>query len=326
MLIAQYPLLDVLAFLIPGIDEEAIVVLTSEMAVILDTPLGILNAAFFIVILIWILVDSLRESRRNGVVYVKHVPKRFAVFTTLTLFCNAVLSVFNFGFAFHQYKARKIVSYYSVFLAFTWVLATIVSGYSVKRLLRENKKWPLVLILWWFFATFLDSLLVSLKLAKNFKSLDLSFFLSEDNLVDFVSFPLLLLLCFNAIPAIWEREYSESEQVLLQKEVEEEDEEAFSNAGIWSKLTFQWLNPIFRRGQIQKLELSNIPSVPPSEAAENASSMLEDSLRKQKLETGSLTKAIAHSIWKSLTLNAVFAGKCHSSRIYIYICLKLFDS
>ncbi|XP_028771314.1 putative ABC transporter C family member 15 [Neltuma alba] len=183
----------------------------------------------------------------------------------------------------------------------------------MKSIRRENKTWPLVLILWWFFATVLDLIFVSVKLFKNFKSLDLSFFLLEENVVDFVSFPLLLLLWFNALPSVWTRKRSESEQVLLQKkdggeEEEQEDKEAFINAGIWSKLTFQWLNPIFRRGQIQKLDLPHIPSVPQSETAEYASSMLEDSLRKRKLENGSLTKAIAHSIWKSLTLNAVFAG------------------
>ncbi|KAK4265003.1 hypothetical protein QN277_026111 [Acacia crassicarpa] len=281
------------------------------MALAVDTPLGILNAAFFIALLLWILIDSLRESKRSDVVFLKHVPKRFAVFSAITLSIHAVLSVLNLAFAFHEYWSEKIVSYCSFSLAFTWVLATLVSVYSVKRIRRHSKTWPLILILWWFFTTVLDSIFVSVKLVKNFKSLDLSFFLSEENLVDFVSFPLLLLLWLNALPSVWTRKSSESEQVLLQKEEdedEEEDKEAFINAGIWSKLTFQWLNPIFRRGQMQKLELPHIPSVPQSESAEYASSMLEESLRKRKLEKGSLSKAMACFIRKSLALNAVFAG------------------
>ncbi|KAF7839827.1 putative ABC transporter C family member 15 [Senna tora] len=251
----------------------------------LDTPLGILNAAFFIAILVWLLVDSLRESRRDDDdVVLSCAPKRFSVFVVaITLVSDFVLAVFNLAFAFHEYKTRKIVSYYCVSVALTWALVTVVSAYSMKRVLREKRTWPRVLVLWWFFAAFLDSLFVSLKIVGSFESLDLLFFVSRDNIVEFVSFPLLVLLCLNAVLA-------------------------FVNAGVWSKLTFQWLNPVFRKGQIQKLELSHIPSVPESETAENASSVLEESLRKQKLEDGSLTKAIARSIWKSLTLNAVFAG------------------
>ncbi|QHO49776.1 hypothetical protein S83_001605 [Arachis hypogaea] len=89
---------------------------------------------------------------------------------------------------------------------------------------------------------------------------------------------------------------------------DDEDGENFTTAGIWSQLTFRWLNPIFRKGRVQKLELAHIPDVPHSDTAENASSLLEESLGKQKLEGASLTKAITSSVWKSLALNAVFAG------------------
>ncbi|MED6118936.1 hypothetical protein PIB30_007441 [Stylosanthes scabra] len=89
--------------------------------------------------------------------------------------------------------------------------------------------------------------------------------------------------------------------------LEEDEDENFTNADIWSQLTYRWLNPIFRKGRVQKLELGHIPDVPHSKTAENASSILEESLRKQKLEEGSLTKAIASSVWKSLALNAVFS-------------------
>ncbi|KOM42020.1 hypothetical protein LR48_Vigan04g221800 [Vigna angularis] len=102
------------------------------------------------------------------------------------------------------------------------------------------------------------------------------------------------------------------EEGLLQIEeefsMEEHDEEAFTNASEWNQLIFRWLNPIFKTGRVKKLELPHIPPVPCSESAESASSMLEGSLRKQKLGEGSLAKAIADSVWKSLALNAVLAG------------------
>lgn len=287
----------------------------------LDAVLGMINVAFFYAILIWILVDSLRQSKNNGIAYFKQGPM---VFATITVVFNAVISAMNMAFTFHEYRTRRIIGYNSVSLTLTWVLSTIVSFYSMKRTLKENHRFPLVLILWWVFTSITDALLVCIEIVKNFESLNLWFFLSEDNIVGMVSLPMLLLLvCFNTLPSVCAREqqYSDSnmEQRLLQGELESsmaEDEEAFTNASMWSQLTFQWLNPIFSKGRVQKLELGHIPSVPHSETAENASSMLEESLRKQKLEGGSLTKAITHSIWKSLVSNAVFAGNFYSFLLF----------
>ena len=107
------------------------------------------------------------------------------------------------------------------------------------------------------------------------------------------------------------RKHSDMKECLLQNEEKNlhgEDMEAFTNSGFWSQLTFQWLNPTFRRGQIQKLELAHVPCVPSSEMAKNASSLLEESIRKQKFED-LLAKAIFRATWKSLVLNATFAGQ-----------------
>ncbi|XLR07617.1 hypothetical protein HN51_062541, partial [Arachis hypogaea] len=148
----------------------------------------------------------------------------------------------------------------------------------------------------------------------NFEYLDFWNFLSEDdNIVSVVSLPmLLLLLCLN-LCAREKQHNTDMEQLLVHPGEEEDDDddedgENFTTAGIWSQLTFRWLNPIFRKGRVQKLELAHIPDVPHSETAENASSLLEESLGKQKLEGASLAKAITSSVWKSLALNAVFAG------------------
>ncbi|RVW90880.1 ABC transporter C family MRP4 [Vitis vinifera] len=60
-----------------------------------------------------------------------------------------------------------------------------------------------------------------------------------------------------------------------------------------------------RKGRVQKLQLHHIPPVPQSEKAETASSLLEETLTKQKT---SVTKALFCSVWRSLAINAVFAG------------------
>lgn len=274
---------------------------------VFDAVLGTLNVAFLYAILIWVLVDSLRQSKRGRVPdgYFKRGPMLLPLFTVLS---SALISVINMALAFRQYSSTRAVGFNSVSLPLTWVLATVVSFYSVRTRVREDKRFPRVLLLWWVFSSLVDALSLSVRLVKDFEAFDLWFFLSEDNLVASFSLPFLVLLCFN----VCRGEHSDMEEGLLQMEgecsVEEHDEEDFTNASVWNKLIFRWLNPVFRTGRVKKLELSHIPPLPCSESAENASSMLEGSLRKQKLGEGSLAKALADSIWKSLALNAVLAG------------------
>ncbi|KAJ7957613.1 ABC transporter C family member 3 [Quillaja saponaria] len=252
----------------------------------MDIPLAILNAAFFMVILTWVLVDILRKSRGNGALYLQHGRGGFTVFNRITVLSNALISILYMGFAFHVYWNRRIISWKSVSLAVTWVLATVVCVYSKKRTLSEDKRWPLVLTIWWVFSCILDSLSISIKLIRTIKSLNLPFYLPEGNIVDIVAFPFLLLLCGNALPASCTREYNDMEEALLQKDGEHSSEGA----------------------EFKNLNCLIFLQVPQSEKAESASLMLEESLRKQKIDDGSLPKAITHAMWKSLTINAAFAG------------------
>ncbi|KAI8022119.1 ABC transporter C family member 5 [Camellia lanceoleosa] len=81
----------------------------------------------------------------------------------------------------------------------------------------------------------------------------------------------------------------------------------YSNAGIWSHITFRWLNPLFEKGQREKkLKLSHIPLVPELETTEKAFSKLQESM--QILVITSLPRAIAHATWKPLAINAAIAG------------------
>ncbi|PPD68765.1 hypothetical protein GOBAR_DD34358 [Gossypium barbadense] len=140
-------------------------------------------------------------------------------------------------------------------------------------------------------------------------SKDLPYYLPEANIVDIASLPFLLLLCC-CLPLAVNRN-SDLQRPLLHKEDEKfskDDDTAFASAGIWSQLTFRWLNPLFERGRVEKLELHHIPQVPDSETADKASSLLEESLRKRKADYYLLPKAVARTIWKSLAVNAVFAG------------------
>ncbi|KAK9707522.1 hypothetical protein RND81_07G203100 [Saponaria officinalis] len=78
--------------------------------------------------------------------------------------------------------------------------------------------------------------------------------------------------------------------------------------GIWSMLSFTWLNSLLSVGASRRVEISDIPEVPESETAEHASKLLEKSIRNQKSDVFSLPRAVFSCIWSSLLVNAFFAG------------------
>lgn len=277
--------------------------------------LEIVNVGFSVVLLIWILVDIVRGRSTN-----ENVKSRgfrecggFSVFTVLV---NAMVSVLYLGFGFYEYWNYRIVNSESLFSALTWGLAAVVAVYSKCRI----RRWPWVLIFWWVFSSILGLLYVSIYIIVNyFKSIEIPNFLPQAGTGDFASFPLSVLLCFNLLGYVKNR--NDLEEPLLQKEEDfhpPSNADVFTCAGIWSKVTFQWLNPLFKTGRLQKLELPHIPSVPQSERADNASALLEESLRKQKNEDSSLPKAILNAVWNSLAINAVFAGS------FIYVIMLNF--
>ncbi|XP_008222083.1 PREDICTED: putative ABC transporter C family member 15 [Prunus mume] len=275
----------------------------------MDISLEIVNVGFFVVLLTWVLLDIMRR-RRDGSSLIHRADRGCEVFASVTIFSNALISIFYLGFGVYEYwGGGRNVSCKSIFSGMTWILATVVTLYAKNRTHSEQNRWPWVLIIWWIFACSFHLLYACLYLITHFISIDLPHILLKANIVDFASFPLSILLCFNAFSYDAQKK-NDLKQPLLEKEDEAppENTDTYANAGIWSKATFQWLNPLFRRGRIQKLELPHIPYVPPSERAKNASSVLDESLRKQKMEDSSLSKAIMRAIGKSLAINAVFAG------------------
>lgn len=285
----------------------------------MDIALEVMNVAFVVAFLTWVLLDVWRQRIESGDINLEHRPTRgYRVFSTITLLSNVIISISYLGFSFFEYWNHRTITRKYVFLAMTWVLATLLTICTKKRTLGEDKRWPLVLILWWVFSCVFDSLSLSIYAITLLKSMDLPTFLPEPTIVDFTSLPLAIVLCFSAsLPSSYTRKHKDIVEPLLQKE-NRNSSAGFTNAGIWSQVTFQWLNPIFKRGRIQKLELPHIPSVPQSETAEDASLLLEESLRKQKFEDSSLPKAIAYAIWKSLLKNAAFAGTYHFLLVILF--------
>lgn len=268
----------------------------------------ILNVGFFFVLLTWVLVESWKQ-RRSG----ENLSERVnfegdsKVFTKMIVLANVVILVSYVGFCVYNVWNMKILPFESVTSVVTWALSSFVTCYIVK----VHKMFPVVVIIWWFAYGVLDILLIFHYFVSYFNKIESSStFVSKANFVDIASFPLSILLCFNAFNYPYKHAI-EVEEPLLQKEALTEanvNDDAFSKAGIWSKLTFRWLNPLFKKGRVKKIELSDIPSIPQSEAADNAASLLEESLSKQKNQASLLPNAIFNAIWKPLAVNAIFAG------------------
>lgn len=285
----------------------------------IDFSLKIVEALFFFLLLIWVLVETLKQRRGNGdhkqLTEEESGRKSSTVtlFTKTTVLSSSLISISYIGFCLYEFPKHQFIPIESVILAMTWSLATVVAVLSVGRMSREHKRWPTVLILWWVFSVILDSVLISFSLINYFNLIELPKFLPLANIVHIGSFPFSILLCFNALLVGSMKTHTEIEQPLLHDKDAETlstnwGDDPFSKAGILSQITFMWLNPLFRMGRSQKLEFTHIPSIPQSETADNASCLLEESLQKRKAQSSLLPNAILQAIRRPLAINAIFAG------------------
>lgn len=302
----------------------------------MDFSVKLINVVFFLVFLIWVLKESLKRRRRRrreeGEMDFRrrggrnHIHGESTVFNKITVLVNFIISISYLGYCLYEFLRLKTIKIDSLTTFLTWALDTVLVVYSFSRYVKEQRRWPSVLILWWIFAAIFDSLLLYVYLVTEFQFKNFPNFLpAEPNIIDLASFPFTVLLCFNALPNKQnedsEEEEQEQEQPLLEN-YQLEQKDPFSVAGIWSKLTFRWLNPVFEKGSLEKLELQHLPEIPQSETADEAFTSLEYSLRKQKTHKTSLSDAILETIWRPLVINAAFAGNIYIIYIYIFLFLQ----
>lgn len=292
--------------------------------------LELVNVVFGFVLVIWVLIEILKQRRLWGgrdaeSIHRDRVMRKLRVSSMVILVCSFIISMTYVGFCIYGYWVHRAVDDDTVSWAVTWVLASFISCYTGNTILNGGRSnWPLVLVLWWIYFTVFCSLSVFSYLVFGLrKSKEQPPLPPQANTVEFASLPFSLVISVSVVVISCTTKSSSSRhlhQPLLQKEIESlcRDLDGFDNAGFWSRLTFQWLNPLFHTGRKQKLELGHIPSVSQSERAEHASSLFEESLRKQKFGPCSLPKAIGFATWRSLAKNGVLAGT--------YGCSGLFPS
>lgn len=271
-----------------------------------------INTAVSALFFVWVIVECFIE-RKKHVAYEEAskgtTDKKSMVCAKVTVLCNIVISISYVGSFIYEVWMLKIINLDSIFPAMIWLPITAFTIHCKRQPVGENNIWPLVLKLWWFLFGLFNAFIVSIFAINHFEWATLPQSFPTASVADFISFPLCIFLCFNAIARNAGNASLELKRPFLRQEEEEDfDRDAFANAGMWSRLTFRWLNPLFETGRKQKLKLDHVPSVPESESAEKAFGLLTESLFKKKTEVPSLSNAIIHAIWRPLAINAVFAG------------------
>ena len=275
--------------------------------------LDYVRGAAFAVLLVWVLAEFVkqRRSHRQAAAAGGHgalvsAQRRGGAPAHIVAFCNASTTLSHIGFLVLGVWNQQAVSLGLVFESASWFLATLLLLYCRHEGAAAGvvvvSDLPAVLLSWWFFSFLSESLLVSLHLLHLFDSA---------TVVDFASLPFCTVICLVVVAMRLSRASHKEEldqPLLLGEDADDSSRDRFSSSGWWSHLTFRWLNPIFAKGHKERLELEHIPSVPPSEKAEQSYALLQETLHKQKPEPMALRKAIICAVWTPLVGNAVFAG------------------
>uniref|UniRef100_M4CT91 ABC-type xenobiotic transporter n=1 Tax=Brassica campestris TaxID=3711 RepID=M4CT91_BRACM len=86
----------------------------------------------------------------------------------------------------------------------------------------------------------------------------------------------------------------------------------FARAGLLSKLSFWWLNPLIKRGNVKDLEEEDIPNLREEERAETCYSLFEENLNDQKRRLGnscrpSILKVTVLCVWREVLISGCVA-------------------
>ncbi|WOL16121.1 hypothetical protein Cni_G24903 [Canna indica] len=285
--------------------------LLNSRAFMETAPTDYLHIAAFSLLFAWVTLDFtiLRCSAEDEEVGEEMVQKRSkAIMAETTVACNILISILSLGFCIDRVRKLESISLGYVFLTMSWFLASLYANYC-KRKRGANFIWPLVLVSWWIFSSLLNLVSIFTFLIGFWSKTPLPGILPSARFIEFASFPLSVFLFFSALVMSSSRNNTELEQPLLANSIGSvSSRDDFSKAGLWSRLMFHWLSPVFEKGRAERLEFSHIPSAPRSESAESSYSSLQESLREQKPGCLSLSRAIIRAVWRPLVLNAVFAG------------------
>ncbi|XP_039118927.1 ABC transporter C family member 8-like [Dioscorea cayenensis subsp. rotundata] len=204
--------------------------------------IDVVNLAFFVFYLLGLLSDILRKE---NVVRNKIKSWEFLVVS----FCCAVTSIAYFTCGF----LRSSVIYFV--RGFIWI------GLAVSLNIQPIKSLRLTVPIWWFVFSLLISAVNVEDLVKN-HSLDT---------INIVSWIVSLSLLFCSIRLSFKnRSNEDNERLSLYQSLLVDNENKVLQlkiSGVFSRLTFSWLNPLLKVGKLKPLSLTDIPSLDSEDGA-----------------------------------------------------------
>ncbi|XP_057868476.1 ABC transporter C family member 14 [Cryptomeria japonica] len=215
---------------------------------------------------------------------------------------------------------------YTVLQTLSWIIFAAIVGHEKKFRATVH---PKSLRLWWVICFILNVMfLVSaiFRFMSGIYSADIS--IREDDLFSLIVFPangfLLVIAITKAtgITIVEEREGKKLEEPLLVEETvgdgstssrgnEEDSVTPYATAGILSRATWAWLNPVLNKGYKSALKLTDVPALAPSDSAEKMYELFRSNWPNDKV-SHPVCRTLLRCFWPNLALTAslVIAKLC----------------
>lgn len=229
--------------------------------------IDVLNLVFLANFLLCLLISALKRRDINSNNIINANRRRNWDSTIISTICLLVTVSYFAGAGRILYRDDSVYKHWEQLLILSlrgliWIALSISINFRSDYWLKN-----IILMIWW--STF--AILIT---ALNVNELTTSQPLS---VLDIIEWSATLLLLYSALKLIIKTKFitgRSSEQSLSQALLDEEEEENtrsnIGRAGFFSRLTFSWLNPLFRLGNSRTLQLDDIPDLDAEDKAFHA--------------------------------------------------------
>ncbi|TYJ11829.1 hypothetical protein E1A91_A11G303600v1 [Gossypium mustelinum] len=282
-----------------------------------------LHLVLLLLLLILWVVSRVKKVSREG------SKERQVLWYKQTLACCFVVSVSNVILCLLSYfywytngwsedKLKSLIDYALKTLAWG-ACATCV--YMHCQFSNEQKRFPVVLRIWWgfYFSISCYCLVIDIVLFKKHVSFPSQYLVS-----DVLSVVTGLFLCIVGFflrnegedtlleEPLLNGDSSVTNGVVLSKEKGRDTVTPYSNAGIFSILTFSWMGPLIAAGNKKPLDLEDVPQLDSHDSVIEAFPKFKNRLESADSEGNGVTslklvKALFFSNWKDILWTALFA-------------------
>ncbi|XVF03649.1 hypothetical protein REPUB_Repub05bG0011300 [Reevesia pubescens] len=286
-----------------------------------------LNLVLLLFLLVIWVVNRVKEAGGEG--SKERLRQRKVLFYNQTLACCFVVSAFNVVVCLlsYFYWYRNGWSEDKLVTLIDYVVKTIAWGATCVYLhcqfsnSGEQKRFPFLLRIWWgfYFSISCYGLVIDIVLFKRHVSIPNQYLLS-----DVFSVITGLFLCFAGYfgrnegqdtlleEPLLNGDSSVSNGVELSKKKGGDTVTPYSNAGIFSVLTFSWMGPLIAAGNKKSLDLEDVPQLDSDDSVVGAFPKFRNRLESADSEGSGVTtlkliKALFFSAWKDILWTALLA-------------------